>query len=482
MAITATDRGTGADSTPGTTTVIAPSGTMAIGSTGILVLAMDNASGAGTNLTNTTSYTDSVGNVWYLRSSGLLGVAGTNVEAQAFTSLLTHSFTTGDTLTISFSTSTTAKAWSLIEASSNLSGGMVGYLRDTTIQTSTNTASPTINSGAFLAVGDLVVGMGFAESPDTWVGDADTLNGSWSTMQHNGTGSAAAGISVITQTKVVTAHLTVQVFNPTLTLADVRLGMLHFRELDSHARSSVGSSVSETTANITLTLPMATGSIGVLCMSLDNSVSGGATVQLASTFTDSKSNTWTRRQNAIDDPGVANAGCEIGIYTSVLTTPLVVGDTITWSVSTTTVAVKCWVVMEFAPTGAGSMTYVTGGVTGSLPTTPASSLSITTGSITSGDYVVACLAAEAVDNMTGDSDTTNGTWSVPIHTAAGTALASGQTVYTQWKKVTSTATQTYDVTSGDGNVDYVMGWVQINDSSPTGGLTASQKSAFFQMF
>ena len=156
-----------------------------------------------------------------------------------------------------------------------------------------------------------------------------------------------------------------------------------------------------------------------------------------------------------------------------------VGDTITvtWGVAC---PVKAYAVLEFAPTVGGSaMTYVTGGTAnGSGTANP----SVTTGSITNGDYVAVMWGLEAIDNITGDSDTTNGTWGPLSVVGKGNTLAAGQTCAVQVKKVTATATQTHDMVSGDGSTDCAPAWIEINDASPTGGLTASQKAAFFQMF
>ncbi len=109
MAITVTDRGTGANNSAGTSLVVTPGSNMASGSTGILTLAMDNASGAGGNL-SATSYTDSVGNVWYVRNQGVGSTANANAEGAVLSARLVTAFTTSDSVTINFSTSTTAKA------------------------------------------------------------------------------------------------------------------------------------------------------------------------------------------------------------------------------------------------------------------------------------------------------------------------------------------------------------------------------------
>lgn len=488
MAITSTDRGAGSNGAAGTTinAATALTGTMSAGNTGVLVISMDNANGAiGANTTQLSStggsYTDSKGNVWYMRTNGFGGTANTNAEGAILSSLLTSSLASSDTLTITFAVSTTAKAWTFTELSTNVTGASVVYAASAIASNTAATTAPTITSGT-IDKNDVIVGAGFAENDDIWTADSDTSNGSWSTAQHSaGGGGTTSSVTVITQTKVATAYAT-QIYNPTLSSSsDARCGWAKFAEADSRARALASNSTGEGTTTVTVSQPVAANSIGVLCFSVDNTGTSGTTTNLPTSINDSKSNTWSLQQTRIYAPiSSINTGAELGIWTSVLSTPLVVSDTIGITYLIANATQKAWCLFEIAPTGAGSMTYVTGGTqAGSNTASP----SMTTGSsVTSGDYIVAALAAEAIDNMTGDSDTTNGTWGPMCTKSAGTAVATGQTLVAQIKKVTATATQTYDVTSGDGACDCTMGWVQIHDSSPTGGLTASQKAAFFQMF
>ncbi len=218
---------------------------------------------------------------------------------------------------------------------------------------------------------------------------------------------------------------------------------------------------------------MGTGSIGVFAIAADNNGTNGDTTNLPSSFSDSKSNTWTiRAAPMIYDNGVAGAGVELGIYTSVLTTPLVPGDTLSITYSIANVSAKSMVIWEFAPQSGGTMSYVTGGAgTGATTASP----TVTTGSIASGDYVIGVCGLEATYSFTRDSDTSNGSWSnfVGISCSSGTG---GMSLISQYKQVSATATQTFNPTNTSG--DTMIGWIQINESAAAGGSSA----AFFALF
>jgi|SRR6185295_10744850 len=480
MAITATDRGTGSNNSAGTSIVISPGSNMAAGSTGILCLAMDNAGGGTTNL-SATSYADSVGNTWYVRISRTEGTANANEECAFLTAYLTTGFTTSDTLTVNFSNSTTAKAWTWVEATSNLTSGAVLWSAAASASCMgtavSATSTPTFTTTVFPTQGDLSIGMTGSESADILsAGDSDTTNGSWSTAQHVGVGTGATGMAVYTQNKVVNAFGT-QTYNPTLTTtADCRTGIINLAEVDVTCRSISGNSTSESSTAINLSRKLTSGSIGVLCLSTDNAGTSGNTTTHPSSITDSQSNTWTRRLNGFCDPGAANAGVELSVYTSVLTTNLDATDTLTATWVGTNVASKTWVVLEIAPAGAGVMSYVTGSFGNNSGGSPSTTPQVTTGSITSGDYVIGVTGSEVEDSLTGDSDSTNGTWR-PQSMAGRGSGSTAMSCYAQIKKVTATATQSYDATFAS-SVDWATAWIEINDSTPT-GISTAQKASFF---
>lgn len=484
MAITVTDRGISSGTTSTSfNAATALTGTMAVGSTGILIVGMDNASAPTTNF-SATSYTDSKGNVWILRAEQIGASALGAAELAILTSVLTSSLSSSDTLTINL-TATAVKTWAFIEAAPGTAGNVVFYVTTTVTSTgATTTPSVTLQDATN---GDLVVAAIASEGPDTFTGpDTDTTSGSWSaTAQHTGLGVGAAGMSLSTQTKLVTDYSN-QIYNLTVTSSDCAQLIAQFQEADPRIRTIGKFSNSQASSTVTITSPLTTGSIAVLCVAADNSGTSGSTANLPVTPTDTQSNTWVQQKTGINDPGTANQGTETSIYTSVLTHGLALTDTITLSYGTS-VPAKCWVLYEFAPASSGSMTYVTGGIgTTGAGIAQTASPTITTSSIASGDYVVGLVGAEGLATGTlgftipGDADTTNGNWS--IQTSIGTGgLGASMFLATQYKKVTAAGAQTYNPTYAQA-ADCLASWIEINDSSPTGGLTASQKAAFFQMF
>lgn len=481
--ITATDRGVGSDNSAGTSLVLTGgpgglSGTMSAGNVGILCLMMDNAGGASTNL-SATSITDSAGNIWYVRQSRTDGTANANLQGVIYSSLLTANFTTSTSLTISFANSTTAKTWAWIEASTNVANAKVIFVGTkgsfTTAQSAT--AAPTQTTSDAGCTNDLVVAVGGAESADFWVADGDSLSGSWSSGQHTGVGSGNTGMSIITQTKVLSAYQA-QTYNPTISSGtpDCRIGQTYFTEADAKARGFFTGGSGEATSNFGLSQPISAGSMGVLCLEADNLGSGGNTTAQPASITDTQGNTWTRRINGFCDPGAAAAGVELSIYTAPITTGLGVTDTLSCTWVTVQPAAKSAIIFEFAPSGAGTMSYVSGSFGNNSGATPTTAPTVTTSSIPNNDWVIAMTGAEADDNLTADSTSTNGAW----RQQTSNVNASGSTAAftaAQLKQVTATATQTYAPTLG-ASADWATGWIELNDSS----VSTSNTGGFFQFF
>lgn len=227
MALAATDRGSNNNNTAGTTFTITPATDFTPASLAVLCLALDNsgASGAAT----TVSVSTGVG-AWTASQSGLYdpGAASAGVQIALLTCNIS-SWAAGTNLTVTLGNSTTAKAWTLTEVRSDVEWG---YASATKIAGGVNTgaasAAPTVTTGSITS-GDIVFGWGGAESANTWAGDADTLNGSWSTQQSNAAGTGTTGMSVTSQWKIVNATAA-QTYNPTLTSADVIIGWAQFRE------------------------------------------------------------------------------------------------------------------------------------------------------------------------------------------------------------------------------------------------------------
>jgi hypothetical protein len=207
------------------------------------------------------------------------------------------------------------------------------------------------------------------------------------------------------------------------------------------------------------TATLAVGSMGVLCIALDNAGSGGATTAAPSSWTDAKGNVWTRRQNALYDNGAASAGIEFAIYTAPITTALLTSDagTMTWDASASVTA-KAWTWYEVIPSAGGTVVYSTGG---NIAGATAANASVTTASVPVGDAVIAGYFAENVNAVTGDSDTTNGTWQAQQTATVGSGT-SGVRIATQSKvQTTAASTQSYDVTVA--SQDRIAGYVLIGE-------------------
>lgn len=230
MALTGTDRGSGNHNTAATSVAISPTSNCTAGAMIVLCLAYDNAGSGGAD--PYSSISDGLGNTWTPQVAGLYdpGAASAGVTERIFTTTQNAgTILTSTVITVSFGSSTpTAKSWVIHEVSSNATGGSVTIGSSATLPGAA-TGTPTITTSS-LTSGDMVIGMGAAESGDTWAGDADTTNGSWSTHQHNAAGTGATGMSITSQRKIVTATAT-QTYNPTLTSADCMLAWLQIIEL-----------------------------------------------------------------------------------------------------------------------------------------------------------------------------------------------------------------------------------------------------------
>jgi hypothetical protein len=232
MAITGTDRGTGTHNTGSTTFVCSPGSTIPVGSAGILVVALDNAATGGTAGNVPSSVTDSVGNVWTRQQNPTYDPAGASagVETACYVceSLVTQ-LTSANNVTLNLGSTTTAKAFAFHEATPTDATKKISYVGGAA-GTGAGTGSPVFASNPSITSGNMIIGWGGAEQTDTWTGDSDTTNGSWSAQQHAGVGSGTSAMSITTQRKVVTATGT-QTYGPTLTSADCILGYIELTEV-----------------------------------------------------------------------------------------------------------------------------------------------------------------------------------------------------------------------------------------------------------
>ena len=226
------------------------------------------------------------------------------------------------------------------------------------------------------------------------------------------------------------------------------------------ARGTFANSAAATTSAFSPSGNFAATSWAVLVISADNSGTSG-TAENFTSVTDSLGNTWTEQNTVIYDPGAASAGVQGAFYTTnqnagALTTGTTI--TVTYGASTTSDCGALWEVIPTAGSAIAFGTFADG--TGSATTTP----TVTTSSITSGDIVIGGLFNEqgTGQTVTEDGDATNGAWSTQQTNEIG-ATGTGNTVSSQYKVVTGTATQTYNPTLGVSS-DVILGWISLTEA------------------
>lgn len=239
-----------------------------------------------------------------------------------------------------------------------------------------------------------------------------------------------------------------------------------------------------TTASATLTVPVsvnvAAKEILVVCIGADNAGSGGALS--ISGVTDSKGNSYPDRTATSKIKGTASAANDSSsgaVYISVLDTALVGGvDTVSvaFSPDTQARAVVLWKVT------CASLSY-------EFPATITAygfgvNASWSGFSVTANDLVIGVASIETNDPSIGrDTDTTNGTWTNPLHSALADrgSATSSISVSSQCKVPSATGIQQYTNVVSDASHDWVTIGVVIRESTavaataavPLGGLTVA---------
>lgn len=202
------------------------------------------------------------------------------------------------------------------------------------------------------------------------------------------------------------------------------------------------------------------GALAVLCISADNSVTGGATNNITG-VTDSLGNVWRARQLSICDNGVANAGVQGGIYTTDQSAgAITTGTTITVTFGAST-PVRLWALNEVAAAAGSSAMALTWG-TGSAQIA-SSAPTVTTSSINVGDLVIGMVAIEGdVVTLTADADTTNGSWSAAQFKTTGGSTGGGSIVVQTKLQTTTESTQTFNPTISAAR-DLVCSWISVRE-------------------
>lgn len=227
---------------------------------------------------------------------------------------------------------------------------------------------------------------------------------------------------------------------------------------------ATGSTTTSVTSIDISSLTAAVGDMLIVAVSSDNSGSLGASP--INTVTDSASNSYTSRVNVTRDPGAANEGVSLRVFTAVLSSALSSGTvTVNFSTATSNANVLIWRAQH---NGTGTLSTAT-------PGSNTSTGSGTTGSVApiiGVPYaVVAFAATEAGGDFTADTDTLRGSWSSNYvsNTATETPLAS------QYKIVTEFGSQTYNP-SWVNSTDYAIGAFSVV-LNPTTSLYLPSTSA-----
>lgn len=206
------------------------------------------------------------------------------------------------------------------------------------------------------------------------------------------------------------------------------------------------------------------GALGVLCVAADNGASGGSTNDLGATLTDSLGNIWYKRQAPLFDNGAASAGVQGAIYTSNLSAGAPTTSTTITVTTGASATAKTWTLTEWTAAAGSQAVYLTGGTATGATTTAGGAYNVTTGTIEVGDGVTCTVAMEAgtTQTLTGDSDTTNGSWSTQQYNEIG-STTSGSAIGSQSKVQTTTAsTQGYNPVTTLA-CDAVGAWISVRE-------------------
>lgn len=459
MALTATARGTGSRNTGGETTyVISPTSDIAANTRAVLCLSVDNSGTSGAAPLTVTSVTDSLGNWWTRQAQQTNnggGVANAGIVAAIYDVYITKPITTSDTITVTFTTTTVARAYTLWEVASSTAGMLPCPNHCLSSAVGGTSTTPTVTTEKTMVTDELIIGVIAAEYGDGSITeDADTTNGSWSTSQEASVGTTTSGVEICSQYKVVTGNGT-QTYNATITSADWVPCYITYKEASVAARNiGTGSrnTGSESTYAITPNQQINAGEFAVLAVSYDNSGTSGADPY--SSIADSLGNQWYAHTSVLRDPGAANAGIAMRVFYSRLTRTLTTSDTITVTYSATTVARAYALWALDAANGYrvgffGNSSEATGASTAPSVTRAAGN--------TAGWLMLGVMGAEHNSAITGSNDTTQGSWSANSSAGVGTTT-SGAQINTQTKYITADASITYanTITSADWCIQVVL--------------------------
>lgn len=172
------------------------------------------------------------------------------------------------------------------------------------------------------------------------------------------------------------------------------------------------------------------------------------------------SNTYTERQESAYFGGGAGGGVNVAIYTCSVSSSVTNGTitaNLTLGGSPTATTARTIQVYRVRPSGSEIVSYIGGGTHGGSNTTSHGTSAI---SVTNGDTIFALAGIETDDTVTGDSDTTNGSWSAIItRLADGGADEDATSNSSQYKTVSATGNQTWTCTTAsarDSKIAHVI--------------------------
>lgn len=228
--------------------------------------------------------------------------------------------------------------------------------------------------------------------------------------------------------------------------------------------SSVGNATS-TTSNTTLasgaTVNASVGDVLLICIAAENSGTSGAARTV--TITDNASgttNVYTQRGTTGNaTAGTAGDGASQFFFECPVTTALSSNTvTVTFSGNVTHKAME---ILRLQPASGQYIRFVeVGTASNTTPNTGATSHSASTVSVANTHTIFCMAAVETDDTITGDSDTTNGSWSTLVRRLADAgADAVTMSCATQYKTVNATGNQSWEATTvsaRDSSRNYIV--------------------------
>lgn len=202
----------------------------------------------------------------------------------------------------------------------------------------------------------------------------------------------------------------------------------------------------------------------VICIAADNAVAATLRQYPSIYAVDSKGNNYRPIRDASTNVGVGSGSATV-IFESRITNAVVATDTLTLTSAANALAVAI-VVWKIATDGTVRAQFMdSGGTTGGTGTTPTT----TTPTLAIGDIIIGTIAVETNAVTTADADTSGGSWSAQNTAVANTgSVTTSQRVSSQYKIVTTAATQTYNPTLGS-SADNILSWAWFKPQTiPTG--------------